>query len=55
MSENLNVKLDKNLYETRIYTRSTINQAFNDFLHLQSSDNKLLQYYHEILMQGGVP
>ncbi|HEB60175.1 MAG TPA: EAL domain-containing protein [Gammaproteobacteria bacterium] len=32
---------------------STKNQAFNSFLDLSSSDQKILQRYHEILMQDG--
>lgn len=37
----------------RAYSRKTINQAFNDFLDLRASDQKLLQRHHEALMQGG--
>lgn len=39
--------------DTRKYTRTTINQAFNDFLGLQVSDQKLLHHYHEALMHDG--
>lgn len=45
--------MNKPGHEKRKYTSTTINQAFNDFLRLQSSDQKLLQRYNKTLMQGG--
>ncbi len=39
--------------EGRKYSPATINQAFNDFLRLQASDQKLLQRYNKTLMRGG--
>ena len=53
MSDSFNIDLNKSFHETRTYTRTTINQAFNDFLRLQICDQKLLQRYHDILMQDG--
>jgi len=53
MADTLNAPLDNNLFKERTYTRTTINQAFNDFLDLQPSEQKLVQRYHETLMRGG--
>lgn len=53
MPHNLNTSLDNSCQERRKYTRKTINQAFNDFLRLQASDQKLMKRYHETLMQDG--
>ncbi len=53
MSDSLNINLEKSGFETRKYTRATINQAFNDFLHLKASDQKLVHRYHKVLMQDG--
>ena len=53
MINNIDINVDNSFQETRKYTRTTINQAFNDFLNLQASDKKLLKRYHETLMQDG--
>jgi len=39
--------------ERRQYTSKTINQAFNEFLNLQTADQTLLKKYHETLMGDG--
>ena len=43
---------DKALRENRAYSATTINQAFNDFLHLGKLDQKILRQYREALLQG---
>jgi len=53
MADTLNAPLDNNLFKERTYTRTTINQAFNDFLDLQASEQKLVQRYNEALMRDG--
>jgi len=53
MPDSIKTSLDNSFDEKRVYTRTTINQAFNNFLQLQASDQKLLQRYHDPLMQDG--
>lgn len=53
MIESLNTQIIKSFNTTRKYTHSTINQAFNDFLHLELSDQKILHRYHQVLVQDG--
>jgi diguanylate cyclase (GGDEF)-like protein len=43
----------KGLREKRAYTTDTINRAFNNFLHLENLDRKILTHYQDALHQGG--
>ena len=53
MTGSQNTHLEHDAHKHRQYTRATINQAFNDFLLLHPSDQKLIQHYHEALMCDG--